>query len=87
MWTAFEMALRSYHETKTGHDNIKASQMVDWTTGVKQGRAISEDVRDGVHEVRAYRNFLVHGNPAPPVSIEEARKRLNTLPHCLPIIW
>jgi len=87
MWAAFEMALRSYHEEKTGHDEIKAVNLVGWTAGIKQGRAISEDVRDRVHEVRNYRNYLVHGNPAHAVTIEDARKRLNTLLHCLPIQW
>jgi hypothetical protein len=42
-------------------------------------------------EVREYRNFLVHerDEQAPPaaIAIEVARKRLNTLLHCLPIQW
>ncbi len=87
MWAAFEMALRSYHEQKTGNDEIRAVNLVDWTTGIKQGRAISKDVRDGVHQVREYRNYLVHGNSAPAVSIKEARRHLNKLLHCLPIQW
>jgi hypothetical protein len=49
------------------------------------------DVRDDVHEIREYRNFLVHerDEQAVPasVAIEVARKRLNTLLHCLPIQW
>ncbi|WP_148594499.1 hypothetical protein [Aquisphaera giovannonii] len=65
--------------------------MIDWTAGVRRGRAISTDVRDDVHEVREYRNFLVHerDDQATPaaVTIEEARKRLNTLLHCLPDQW
>lgn len=50
---------------------------------------ISEDVRDEVHEVRAYRNALVHerDDPAPAVSIQEARRRLNTFLHRLPERW
>ena len=40
-----------------------------------------------VHEVRRYRNFLVHGNPAPVVSIAEAPTRLNIMLQCLPIRW
>jgi hypothetical protein len=87
MWAEFEMALRSFHLKKTGDDDIQASNLVGWTTGVKQGRAISDDVRDLVHEVREYRSYLVHGRPAPAVSIEQARKRLNTLLGCLPINW
>ena len=87
MWAEFEMALRSYHEVKTGADTIRAVDLINWTAGIKQGRAVSQDVRDDVHEVREYRNFLVHGNSVPAVPIDQARKRLNTLLHCLPIEW
>lgn len=93
MWAEFETALRSYRRRITGNeeDQIRAIHLVNWTAGVKQGRPISEDVRDEVHEVRKYRNFLVHERedeaPPPPITIQEARKRLNTLLHCLPIAW
>ena len=87
MWAAFEMGLRSYHLVRTGHDNIQAINLVDWTAGVKQGRAISENIREDVHKVRNYRNFLVHGNPAAPVNIEDGRRHLNTLMQCLPNLW
>ena len=64
---------------------------IDWTTGVKRGRAISVDVRDEVHEVRKYRNYLVHErdelDPPDEVRINVARTRLNTLLHCLPVKW
>ena len=93
MWAEFETALRSYRRHVTGDpdDQIRARNLVDWTAGVRRGRAISADVRDDVHEVREYRNFLVHerDDRAPPaaITIEAARKRLNTLLHCLPIEW
>jgi hypothetical protein len=93
MWAEFETALRSYRRHVTGdpEDQIRTRNLIDWTAGVKQGRAISADVRDDVHEVREYRNFLVHERddqqPPAAVTIEEARKRLNTLLHCLPIHW
>lgn len=93
MWAEFETALRSYRRPITGNpdDRISTINLIDWTVGVKQGRAISSDVRDDVHEVREYRYFLVHerDNQTPPaaVAIEAARKRLNTLLHCLPIQW
>jgi hypothetical protein len=93
MWAEFEAALRSYRRHITGDpdDQIRTRNLIDWTAGVRQGRAISADVRDDVHEIREYRNFLVHDrdDQAPPVAvaIEVARKRLNTLLHCLPIEW
>ena len=46
-------------------------------------------VRDAVHEVREYRNSLVHErtDPAPPVALVEARSRLNTFLGKLPEQW
>jgi hypothetical protein len=77
--------------TRGSGDRIGKINLIDWTSGVKQGRAISADVRDDVHDVREYRNFPVHerDDQSPPaaVAIEAARKRLNTLLHCLPIQW
>jgi hypothetical protein len=93
MWAEFETALRSYRCNFIGdpNDQIRTRNLIDWTAGVKQGRAISEDVRDEVHEVREYRNFLVHERddqePPVPITIAEVRKRLNTLLHCLPLLW
>ena len=93
MWDEFETALRSYRRRITGDpdDQIGTRNLIDGATGIKQGRAISADVRDDVHEVREYRNHLVHerDDRAPPaaVAIGEARKRLNTSLHCLPIPW
>jgi hypothetical protein len=96
MWAEFESALRSYRRSVTGHrqDRMQTRNLIDWTAGVKrspQSRSISADVRDGVHEVREYRNSLVHerdDQASPPaVAIGEARKRLNTLLHSLPFEW
>jgi hypothetical protein len=93
MWAEFETALRSYrrHLTRDPDDRINTSNLIDWAAGVKQGRAISADVRDDVHEVRKYRNHLVHErddqDPPDRVAIDVARTRLNTLLHCLPIKW
>ena len=57
------------------------------THKLEEVRAISEDVRDDVHEVRVYRNFLVHerDDQEPPagVAIDVARRRLNIAPNIL----
>jgi hypothetical protein len=93
MWAEFETALRSYRRRITGNpdDRISTSSLIDWTAGVRQGRAISEDVREDVHQVREYRNDLVHErddlDPADVVAIDVARRRLNTLLGCLPDRW
>ena len=53
----------------------------DWTAGARQGRAISEEIRDKVHNVREYRNYLVHErydlDPPDQVAIDVARSLLN----------
>jgi hypothetical protein len=53
------------------------------------GRAIAEAVRDAVHEVREYRNSLVHEriDLALPVGLVESRRRLNTFLGKLPEKW
>jgi hypothetical protein len=45
----------------------------------RRGRAIANTVLMEVHEVREYRNSLVHDRdvPAPPVAHSDARRRLN----------
>jgi hypothetical protein len=93
IWAEFETALRSYRRHKTGDpdDRIGTESLINWTAGVRQGRAISADVRDDVHEVREYRNFLVHERddlePPAAVAINVARRRLNIYLQKLPERW
>jgi hypothetical protein len=93
MWAEFETALRSYRRHITGDpdDRISTSNLIDWMSGVRRGRAISEDVRDDVHKVREYRNDLVHErndlDPLDRVEIDVARTRLNTFLGRLPERW
>ena len=93
VWAEFETALRSYRRHITGdpEDRVGAENLIDWTAGVRQGRAISEDVRDDVHEVREYRNFLVHERddqePPAAIAIDVARRFLNIYLQKLPERW
>ena len=93
IWAEFETALRSFRRHMTGDpdDRIRTENLIDWTAGLGQGRAISADVRDDVHEVREYRNFLVHerDDQGPPaaVAIDVARRRLNIYLQKLPERW
>lgn len=87
MWASFETALRSYHEARTGDDRIRAVDLINWAASLGQKLSIPNDIQALVHEVRNYRNTLIHGGSAPPVSIEQARRRLNTMLHCLPMRW
>jgi hypothetical protein len=93
VWAEFETALRSYRRHIAGDtdDRIGTESLINWTAGVRQGRAISEDVRDDVHEVREYRNFLVHERddrePPAAIAIDMARRRLNIYLQKLPERW
>ena len=93
IWAEFETALHSYrrHATGDADDRMGARNLVDWTAGVKQGRQISSTVVHDVHQVREYRNHLVHERDvvAPPsvVLIEAARRRLNCFLQALPERW
>lgn len=91
MWAEYETTLRSYRRfvTRDPDDQLRTVDLINWVAGVRQGRAVSEEARADVHEVREYRNSLVHerAQPAPQVSIGVARRRLNTFLAKLPAHW
>ena len=62
LWAEFETALLSYYRDLTGDPEarIRATDLVNTLAGVRRGRAIADEVRAAVHEVREYRNSLVH---------------------------
>ena len=68
------------HATNRPDGRIRAFDLIQWPQGVQEGRPVDASITPLVHEVREYRNFLVHGrnNPAPPVPIRDARTRLST---------
>jgi hypothetical protein len=91
LWAEFETALLSYYRFLRGdpEGRIRAIDLVKYLAGVRRGRAIAEAVGDAVHEVREYRNSLVHErtDPATPVGLVETRRRLNTFLGKLPEHW
>lgn len=91
VWAVFEAALLSYHRSLKGDPNhrIRAKDLIDTVAGKRRGAAISNDLRDAVHEVREYRNSLVHegDTEAAPVTIAAARRLLNTFLSKLPAHW
>ncbi len=91
IWAEFETAIRSYYGCLI-HDpesRIRAQDLINAVAGVRRGRSISEGVRQAVHRIRDYRNTLVHArsDPAPAVSLIEARRYLNTYLCKLPETW
>lgn len=91
LWAEFETALRSYrrHIVGNSNDNIRAFDLINWAQGIEEGRKVAAGVRDLVHEVREYRNSLVHerDDMAPAVGIDEARRRLSMYLSKLPDQW
>ncbi len=91
LWAEFETALLSYYRFLRGEPEarIRAIDLVTYLAGVRRGRAIADAVRVTDHEVREYRNSLVHErtDSAPPVGLVEARGRLNTFLGKLPEQW
>jgi len=91
LWSEFESALRSYRRFIVGNpiDNIRAFDLINWAQGIKEGRQVDDGARELVHEVREYRNSLIHerDDMAPGVEIEEARRRLSTYLSKLPDQW
>ena len=91
LWAEFETAILSYYRDLRGDPEarIRAADLVDTLSSVRRGRRMADALRDEVHEVREHRNSLVHerANPAPPVTLVEARRRLNTFLSKLPEQW
>jgi hypothetical protein len=77
------------HSTNNPNGRIRAFDLIQWAQGVQEGRQVDAAITPLVHEVRDYRNFLVHerDHPAPRVPIGEARRRLSTHLAKLPPEW
>ena len=90
LFAAFEAALRSYDRAKHNAPNREtdASTMID-EIGGKRGRGIEMGIRQRAHEVRRVRNFWAHESDEEPgpMTIDEARARLQAYLHELPDEW
>lgn len=90
LFAAFEAALRSYdrarHRDPDREEN--ASVLID-STGGRRARRISAKDRGGAHEVRRLRNYWAHESDQapPPMTISEARARLEKFLARLPEEW
>lgn len=85
LFAAFESGLRSYWDTmRTTKPPVR-----DLIDSIAADRKAPEELRDDVHEVRKYRNALVHetDNEAESVPLAEARRRLCTFFARLPDNW
>lgn len=86
MFAEFEMGLRLFWATLRD-TNPRA---VDLLNSIAAQRGIPDDRRDEAHEVREYRNSLVHereDEDIDPISLTAARSRLCTFFSFLPLEW
>jgi len=85
IYSEFEVTLRSYWEKGMGKRTRPCAEVL--YDRVASRVYVRSDVLDNVHTVREYRNSLVHGGPATPVTLGEARKYLCTYISNLPREW
>jgi hypothetical protein len=82
LWAEFETAVRSYYGWLTNNldSRIRALDLINAVNASRRGRSAGDSIRLAVHEVREYRNSLVHDRDdlVPPVTLTDARRRLNT---------
>jgi hypothetical protein len=87
LFAEFETGLRDYWATlKNRKKNIPGRGMID---SLSSSRSIDDKIRQKVHDVRKYRNSLVHedDSQADLVSIPEARRSLCLFFGRLPETW
>ncbi len=90
LFAAFEAALRSFDRARHRDPDrtVEAAVLID-SIGGRQGQGISDAVRQGAHAVRRARNSWAHDADAAvePLTIREARARLQTYLSWLPDEW
>jgi hypothetical protein len=86
MFAGFESSLRDYWQTNVRATKPSTEQLV---TSIAGRRGIPQDTLDAVHEIREFRNFLIHEGYAVKkrFTIEEASGYLNTYLARLPFEW
>ncbi len=81
LWAEFETAVRSYYGWLTNDPDprIRSTDLVNAVNASRRGRALSDAERVGVHEVREYRNSLVHDRDDPVArTLSDAGQRAST---------
>ena len=80
LFAIFEQALRVIWKAKYGKK--KDARTKDLLAGCYTRQRMQHDVWQNADEVRDYRNTILHGGAAPPVSLGEAKRRL-----CIFMSW
>ena len=87
LFAEFETGLRQYWPTARGTDPPTRTR--DLLDGIAATRRIPRDQLNDAHEVRDYRNNLIHDREerSTPIPIAEARRRLCRFFSFLPLTW
>ncbi len=87
LFAEFETCLRSYWVAERGTD--PPSRTRDLVDSIRAKRNVPQDQADHVHEVREYRNALVHerDDQPTPIPLPTARSHLSRFIQYLPDGW
>lgn len=86
IFARFESRLRDYWRASIRNSKPTTEQLI---SSIASRRGVPEDTLDTVHEIRRFRNYLIHEEHevARRFSIDEACKNLNTFLARLPREW
>ena len=86
MFASFESSLRHYWRTSVRDSKPLTQQLISSIAG---RLGVSQDTLDTVHEIRDFRNYLIHEERAVKrrFTIDEASGHLNTYLARLPLEW
>src|ERR1700686_2776447 len=86
MFASFESSLRSFWRTTVRDTKPATHQLI---TSIAGRLAVPQDTLDAVHEIRNFRNYLIHEEHQDKrrFGIEEASGHLNTYLARLPLEW
>lgn len=86
MFASFESSLRHYGRTRIRNTKPPTQQLV---SRIAERLGVPQDVLDTVHEIRDFRNYLIHEEHEVKrrFTLEEASGYLNTYLARLPLEW
>lgn len=86
MFARFESSLRNYWKISVRDSKPLTQQLISSIAG---RRGVPQDTLDAVHEIRNFRNYLIHEEHEVQkhFTIEEASRPLNTFLARLPLEW
>jgi hypothetical protein len=86
MFATFESSLRHYWRTRVRDTKPVTEQLLSSIAG---RLGVPQDTLDAVHEIRNFRNYLIHEEHEPQrrIAIDEASRHLNTYLARLPGEW